>query len=63
MGLSPWDVAAGGLLIQEAGGRVGDMTGGDEWLEAGHIVAANLRIFDALLDALKPHLPDSLAGA
>ena len=62
MGLSPWDVAAGGLLIQEAGGRVGDMTGGDRWLEAGHIVAANLRIFDALVDALKPHLPGSLAA-
>jgi myo-inositol-1(or 4)-monophosphatase len=62
MGLSPWDVAAGGLLIQEAGGRVGDMNGGDDWLYSGHIVAGNLRIFDALVATLGPHRPERLKG-
>ncbi len=62
IGLSPWDVAAGGLLIQEAGGRVGDMIGGEQWLDAGHIVAANVRIFDALMAVLKPNLPAGIGG-
>ena len=45
MGLSPWDVAAGGLLVREAGGFVGDLGGGDNWLETGDILAANPRWF------------------
>lgn len=39
--LEPWDVAAGACLIREAGGRVTDALGGDDWLEGGHIVASN----------------------
>ncbi len=39
--LSPWDVAAGALLVQEAGGRVSDMRGGDDWLHGRSIVASN----------------------
>lgn len=38
--LSPHDVAAGALLVREAGGIVTDCDGGDDWLRAGHIVAA-----------------------
>jgi myo-inositol-1(or 4)-monophosphatase len=39
--LSPWDIAAGVLLIQEAGGRVTDFFGGDTYLESGHVIATN----------------------
>ena len=41
MTLSPWDMAAGVVLIEEAGGRVTDFFGGDEYLELGHVVATN----------------------
>ncbi len=40
MHLAPWDVAAGSLLVTEAGGRVSDFSGGDRWLERGNIVGA-----------------------
>jgi myo-inositol-1(or 4)-monophosphatase len=39
--LSPWDVAAGALLVEEAGGRVCDMRGGDQWLYGRSILASN----------------------
>ena len=40
MHLSPWDVAAGSLLVTEAGGVVSDFSGGQRWLERGNIVGA-----------------------
>jgi myo-inositol-1(or 4)-monophosphatase len=40
LGLSRWDIAAGVLLVQEAGGRVSDLAGGDRHLDSGDIVAA-----------------------
>lgn len=52
MGLSPWDMAAGALLVREAGGLVGDFTGGDGFLDSGRIVAANSKVFAPLLQAL-----------
>ncbi len=42
--LNPWDVAAGTLLIQEAGGQVSDLWGGNTYLRTGHVVASNGRI-------------------
>ena len=39
--LSPWDIAAGALLVQEAGGIVGDFEGNESWLRTGNIVAGN----------------------
>jgi myo-inositol-1(or 4)-monophosphatase len=53
LGLSPWDMAAGALLIQEAGGLVGDLAGEAGYLERGEIVAASPKIFPALLQSLK----------
>jgi myo-inositol-1(or 4)-monophosphatase len=53
LGLSPWDMAAGALLIQEAGGLVGDLNGDSGYLESGDIVAATPKIFPALLEALR----------
>jgi myo-inositol-1(or 4)-monophosphatase len=52
--LSAWDVAAGALLVREAGGFVTDMDGGDAMLNAGHIVAGNEAIHRDLLAVLKP---------
>ena len=52
MGLSPWDMAAGALLIREAGGLVGDFSGEDKYMDSGRIVAANGKLFAALLKLL-----------
>ena len=52
MGLSPWDMAAGALLVREAGGLVGDFAGDDGFLDSGRIVAANAKVFAPLLQAL-----------
>ena len=53
MGLSPWDMAAGALLIQEAGGLVGDFSGEPGYLESGDIVAGAPKVFAQLLTALR----------
>ena len=48
-GLQSWDVAAGALLIQEAGGKVSDFSGGEDWLFGRQIVATNDVVHDELL--------------
>ncbi|HEY3301819.1 MAG TPA: inositol monophosphatase family protein [Methylophilaceae bacterium] len=58
--LSKWDIAAGGLLIQEAGGIVGDFEGDESWLETGNIVAGNPKVFAQMLQTLAPHLTEAL---
>jgi len=62
IGLKPWDLAAGALLIQEAGGIVGDLSGGPSFLKNGHIVAGNAKIFAAIINTIRPHLPAELRG-
>ena len=52
MGLSPWDMAAGALMVQEAGGLVGDLAGEPGFLDKGDIAAATPRVFPDLLRAL-----------
>jgi myo-inositol-1(or 4)-monophosphatase len=54
LGLSPWDMAAGALMIQEAGGLVGDLRGDSGYLESGEIACATPKIYPTLLEALKP---------
>jgi myo-inositol-1(or 4)-monophosphatase len=49
MGLSPWDMAAGALLVQEAGGLVGDFRGEPGYLDSGRIVCGNPKVFVQLL--------------
>jgi myo-inositol-1(or 4)-monophosphatase len=61
IGLKIWDMAAGVLLIQEAGGLNGDFAGGHDHLETGNIVAATPKLFPAILQTIRPHLTDSLA--
>ncbi len=58
--LSPWDIAAGCLLITEAGGLVGDLEGNDTYMQSGHIVAGNPKIFGQLLQVITPHLTKEL---
>ena len=60
IGLAPWDMAAGALLITEAGGMVGDFGGGQDYLETGNIVGGNPRVYKALLKTLQPHLAEGL---
>jgi myo-inositol-1(or 4)-monophosphatase len=52
IGLSPWDMAAGALLVREAGGRIGDLQGEDKFMESGKVVASNPKIFTQLLKTL-----------
>jgi myo-inositol-1(or 4)-monophosphatase len=53
LGLSPWDLAAGALLIQEAGGLVADLRGEQTWLETGDVCAATPKLFPQLLEAMR----------
>ncbi|MDH3646733.1 MAG: inositol monophosphatase [Gammaproteobacteria bacterium] len=59
LGLGPWDMAAGTLLVREAGGHVTDLDGDDTFLESGNIVAAPSKLLTSILAELRPHLPKS----
>ena len=54
VGLHSWDLAAGALLILEAGGRVTDVVGGDGYLESGDILAAGTALHGAMLEVTSP---------
>ena len=54
LGLRPWDVAAGALLVREAGGRVGDFSGAEGWLDGGQILATNASLFEPVQGLLDP---------
>jgi len=56
--LSPWDVAAGSLLVTEAGGRVTDFSGGDRWLRRGNIVGAPAGVHEDLLRLIGKHVTE-----
>jgi myo-inositol-1(or 4)-monophosphatase len=62
IGLRAWDTAAGTLLIREAGGLVATLDGA-EYKQNGNIVAGTPRVFNALLEALAPHIPVGLREA
>jgi len=53
IGLSPWDIAAGAILIKEAGGIVTDFDGGPAFLQSGNIVAGNPLTHKKLLREVK----------
>jgi myo-inositol-1(or 4)-monophosphatase len=52
--LAPWDVAAGALLIKEAGGEVTDFNGGHDWLHGRHIISSNRKLHQLLKTRLDP---------
>ncbi|MDF3035858.1 MAG: inositol monophosphatase, partial [Paucimonas sp.] len=53
-GLKPWDIAAGALMITEAGGIVGDFTGESDYLYKGDAIAASPKIFAQMVSLLSP---------
>jgi myo-inositol-1(or 4)-monophosphatase len=62
IGLNTWDMAAGVLLIQEAGGLSGDFSGGHNHLESGNLVSGNPKVFAEILKAIRPHVTPDLAN-
>lgn len=60
IGLNIWDMAAGVLLIQEAGGLSSDFLGGHEYLKNGNLVAGNPKVFAEILKVIRPHVSPGL---
>ncbi len=54
-GLSPWDIAAGSLMITEAGGLIGNFTGDADFLYQREVVAGNPKIYGQLVQTLAPY--------
>lgn len=61
--LSPWDLAAGALLIEEAGGRVSDLDGGDTFLRGGNVVAGSPGVHRELRSAVARHASEAEINA
>ena len=55
-GLKPYDVAAGAYIVEKAGGKTGDFSGGGNWLFGGEMAAANSLVYDELIIKLKEML-------
>jgi len=55
--LHPWDVAAGRLIVEEAGGQVSDVAGGPAPTSGAEIVSSNGRVHEQVLDVLRSHDP------
>lgn len=60
LGLAQWDIAAGALLIQEAGGIITDFAGKSDFLATGNVVAGNLAVHKAILRTIQPLLVEDL---
>ena len=58
IGLNAWDVAAGSLLVLEAGGLIGDLAGEGDYLHGGQVVAATPKVFAQMVQALAPYRAD-----
>jgi myo-inositol-1(or 4)-monophosphatase len=61
IGLSEWDMAAGALLVHEAGGLLSDFSGGHEYLESGNIICGNPKVFKQMLQKIVPCVQDSFS--
>ena len=55
IGLSPWDVAAGALMIQESGGLISNLDGEGDFLNAGNVVCGSPKVFTPLLQLVGKH--------
>ncbi|MES9816075.1 MAG: inositol monophosphatase family protein [Candidatus Thiodiazotropha sp.] len=62
LGLREWDFAAGTLLVREAGGLVTDIGGGERYLETGNVIAGNIKVHNAMLKCILPHLDSKLTA-
>jgi myo-inositol-1(or 4)-monophosphatase len=56
--LLPWDIAAGALLIEEAGGLVSDLDGGDRYMEGGNVIAGAPAVQKDLLEVVGRHVSE-----
>jgi myo-inositol-1(or 4)-monophosphatase len=56
LGLQEWDIAAGALLIKEAGGLISDFKGEENYLKNGNVIAGNPKIFKTILQVVQPIL-------
>lgn len=63
IGLKPWDMAAGCLLVREAGGSYADFAGRDGLPASGNLVAANHKLMQAMIQTIGPELPPELLRA
>ncbi len=61
IGLKPWDIAAGELIVIEAGGIVTDFVGGHNYQKTGNIVASSPKILKEILKDIRPHLGEALS--
>ena len=61
-GLAPWDMAAGSLLISEAGGLVSDLAGESTYLTTGNVVAGTPKVFPQLLQLIQGHCEGQLTA-
>jgi myo-inositol-1(or 4)-monophosphatase len=62
-GLSPWDLAAGALIIREAGGIVSGLNGAEDFLDSGHVLAGTPRIYAAAAKLFAPEISELFAAA
>ncbi|MDH4047291.1 MAG: inositol monophosphatase [Gammaproteobacteria bacterium] len=61
-GLSPWDLAAGALIIREAGGIVSGLDGSEGFMESGHVLAGSPKIYSALARLFGPDIKSMFSG-
>ena len=60
-GLQPWDIAAGALILREAGGLISSMTDDGDYMETGNIIAGAPKVHNELADLLKPFITPVIA--
>lgn len=53
MALAPWDIAAGAVIIKEAGGIISDFSGNDNYMETGNVISANQNMSNLILQIIK----------
>lgn len=63
LGLKPWDIAAGDIIVREAGGVVADARGGNDYLENGQVVATSIKLLKPLMQSVVPAWGDAVRAA
>lgn len=58
LNLKPWDIAAGILLVKEAGGMISDFKGGNNYFDNGNVVCGSTKVFKPLLQVVGKHMSD-----
>ncbi len=60
IGLGPWDIAAGSLLIKEAGGTCMDFAGRHHYADTGNVIAGNVKVAESIRRLITPHLVEGI---